>query len=126
MKASSHKYSWNVNLQEVARIWTNGCIIKSDLMERISEVLKTEESIFTAPSFSVQMQSTLADCSSVVAGSLRQLVPMPVFSSALNYYLAMTTEHSPANLIQAMRDYFGAHTYQRTDRPPENYFHTIW
>ncbi len=126
MQRASEYHNWSLNLSEIARIWTNGCIIRSKLMEEISEIFKTETSILTAPAIVARMKTWQKDFAYTVAQGLQQGVALPVMSSALNYYLGYLTADSPANLIQAQRDYFGAHTYRRKDRPADEYFHTNW
>lgn len=126
MQQVSDQRNWNLNMSEISRIWTNGCIIRSQLMEELEEIFQTESSILTAPSVVSYMKDYQQDFASTVGGGLLHGVALPVMSSALNYYLGFITADSSANLIQAQRDYFGAHTYQRIDKPEDQYFHTIW
>lgn len=126
MQQVSDQHNWDLNMSEIARIWTNGCIIRSELMEELEEVFKTEKSILTAASIVSYMQECQQDFASTIGQGLLHGIALPVMSSALNYYLGYITADSPANLIQAQRDYFGAHTYRRIDKPEDEYFHTIW
>ncbi|WP_293896567.1 NADP-dependent phosphogluconate dehydrogenase [Sporocytophaga sp.] len=125
LKEASAQYKWNLNLSEIARIWTNGCIIRSELMEQIATTFLKEDSIVLAPSFMKELIDAQKDFSQIVTIGLSNDIALPVLSSALNYYLGLKTLNSGANLIQAQRDYFGAHTYQRIDTP-DKYFHTQW
>ncbi|WP_245598625.1 NADP-dependent phosphogluconate dehydrogenase [Sporocytophaga myxococcoides] len=125
LKEASVQYRWNLNLSEIARIWTNGCIIRSELMEQIATTFLNEESIVLAPSFKKELIDAQRDFTQVITTGLSNDIALPVLSSALNYYLGLKTLNSGANLIQAQRDYFGAHTYQRIDTP-DKYFHTHW
>ena len=125
LHAAKHHH-WELDLSEIARIWTNGCIIRSVLMEELSEILKSGESILFAPVIVGRLNIWTKDLAIIVGGGLQQGFALPVLSAGLNYFLANTTADSPANLIQAQRDYFGAHTYQRNDHPAGQYFHTIW
>lgn len=126
MREVSKQLGWELNFSEIARIWTNGCIIRSELMEELSEIYQTDQGLLTSPAMAERMRSWQPDFASVVAEGLQRGIAVPVLSSALNYFLGYITADSPANLIQAQRDYFGAHTYQRKDRPAGTYFHTQW
>jgi len=126
MKEVSDQNGWKLNFSEIARIWTNGCIIRSGLMEEMVSLFQTSESILTAPSMIARMSGYRDDLSYVVGQGLQHGYALPVFSAAINYFLGAITADSPANLIQAQRDYFGAHTYQRIDAPADRHFHTQW
>ncbi len=126
MQKVSEDYNWNIDFSEVARIWTNGCIIRSQLMEELVEVYKEEKNLLMAPKLVAKVKEYQKDFAWIVAQGLQGGIALPVFSTALNYLLGYTTANSPANLIQAQRDYFGAHTYQRVDDPTEQYYHTNW
>ncbi|GAL86491.1 hypothetical protein MYP_3720 [Sporocytophaga myxococcoides] len=125
LKEASAQYQWDLNLSEIARLWTNGCIIRSELMEQIANIFLSENSIILAPSFIKEIKDAQNDFTYIVSQGLTNNIALPVLSSALNYYLGLKTLNSGANLIQAQRDYFGAHTYQRIDNH-DKYFHTQW
>lgn len=126
MQEVSEQEGWQLNLSEIARIWTNGCIIRSQLMEELVEVFKTSDSMLLAPVIMDKLKSQHKGFASVVATGLQQGFALPVMSAALNYLLGSLTADSSANLLQAQRDYFGAHTYKRKDKPAEQSFHTLW
>ncbi|GAC1588373.1 MAG: NADP-dependent phosphogluconate dehydrogenase [Hymenobacter sp.] len=126
LQAASREQGWDLNLSEIARIWTGGCIIRSGLMEQLSQLLRTHEDLLAAPALVERLRAYRADFAAVVAAGLLRGVALPVLSAALNYFLGYTTARSPANLIQAQRDYFGAHTFRRTDRPAGEAFHADW
>lgn len=126
MKEVSDQNGWGLDFSEIARIWTNGCIIRSSFMEELVTVFQTKENILNAPSIIERMSRYRDDLSYVVGQGLQHGYALPVFSSAINYFLGAITANSPANLIQAQRDYFGAHTYQRVDAPADKHFHTQW
>ena len=126
LQAASTAESWALNLGEIARLWTSGCIIRSGLMEQLSRLFHTADDLLSAPVVVTQLQACRADFAVVVALGLQRGVALPVLSAALNYFLGYTTANSPANLIQAQRDYFGAHTFRRTDRPTSEVFHAEW
>lgn len=127
LRFASEEYGYDLNLAEVARIWRNGCIIRSDMLENIQDAFTEDNSIanlMIAPHF----RELLADCQGGWRGitliAVRHGIPIPAISSALAYYDSYRSARLPANLIQAQRDYFGAHTYERIDR--EGTFHTEW
>src|SRR5690606_8412921 len=126
MRAASEHHGWGLNFSEIARIWTNGCIIRSEFMEELIEVFATTDQLLLAPPIVDRMQEYWKDLQHVVAQGLQAGFALPVSTAALNYLLGLTTADSPANLIQAQRDYFGAHTYQRRDRDDGAYLHTEW
>ncbi len=126
MRQASDHHQWQLNFSEIARIWSNGCIIRSELMEELVEVFKTAETILCSTHIVPKMKTWQHDLSYCTAQGLQNGFALPVLSAALNYFLSYTTAESGANLIQAQRDYFGAHTYQRKDQPAGQYFHTQW
>ncbi len=126
MQQASAQNGWQLNLSEIARIWTNGCIIRSSLMQELSETLKTSNSILMAPTVVEKMSGRQKDFRFIVAQGMQAGFALPVFSAALNHFLGFITANSTANLLQAQRDYFGAHTYQRKNDPEGSYFHTDW
>lgn len=126
LERASAEYDWDLNLSEIARIWTNGCIIRSTLMERLVKILTKKVPVLQHPDIVNQMKNAVKDLSKSVSAGLLNGHPLPVLSASLNYFLSYTSGQSPANLIQAQRDYFGAHTYQRVDKPLTEHFHTEW
>jgi 6-phosphogluconate dehydrogenase len=126
LEEASRQYNWNLNLSEIARIWTNGCILKSALMQRCVTYFKTSSQLIEVPEVFKQLGKSEHAMLKLLQGSMARRVASPCFSNAYNYWLAITSDKLPANLIQAQRDYFGAHTYQRTDRADDQYFHTNW
>ncbi|NRB84804.1 MAG: NADP-dependent phosphogluconate dehydrogenase [Winogradskyella sp.] len=122
----SQENSWSVDCSEVARIWTNGCIIRSDFMEASIEYLKDGKTYFEVDDLRNQLRDGEADIKSLLTLGLENNVSVNTFYSAYDYWLSMTSENLSANLIQAQRDYFGAHTYQKNGYPEDQYFHTNW
>ena len=127
LAAGSHEYRWNLDLGSLATIWRGGCIIRAQFLDRIKEAYEESPdlpSLMLAPFF----QQALADAQPawrrVVKTAVDQGVPIPAFASSLAYYDGYRRSRGPANLIQGLRDYFGAHTYHRTDR--EGAYHTRW
>ena len=122
----SDKHSWNVNLAEVARIWTEGCIIKSDLMKNIVETLQHHNNLL----FNKPWSSILSEChksiQAVVIKCIENQEHIPCLTEALNYFHGIKIGDGSANLIQAQRDYFGAHTYKKKNDPSEQSYHTLW
>ncbi|WP_299439526.1 NADP-dependent phosphogluconate dehydrogenase [uncultured Aquimarina sp.] len=128
IKEASNEYNWELNLSKIARIWTNGCIIRSDLMEQIWELFlnNNDTSLLMLPDIVTIMKSNISSLSEIVSIGLKAGFSLPVLSAATNYFLTYTSAQSSANIIQAQRDYFGAHTYQRVDTSLDEYFHTNW
>ena len=126
MQTASAELNWDLNLSEISRIWTNGCIIRSELMEQLVEIYKTEHHLLRYITIVQDLKNWQPDVAFVVGEGLQHGFALPVMSAALNYFLGSVTANSPANLIQAQRDYFGAHTFQRTDSETDRYFHADW
>ncbi len=122
---ASQTYDWELNLSEIARIWTNGCIIKSTLMVQCIHVLKSDNNLFNNKDLMEELQTNETALSSVLIKALKHRLFIPCFTEALNYWVGMTTERLSANVIQAQRDYFGAHTYQKNDGT-DRFYHTNW
>jgi 6-phosphogluconate dehydrogenase len=127
IKAASTRLSWGVDLGEMARIWKAGCIIRAGFLDRIRDAYGRDPelpNLLLDPSFREEIEQRLADWRKVVVAAVERGIPMPAMSASLAYFDSYTSARLPANLLQAQRDYFGAHTYQRTDR--EGSFHTNW
>jgi 6-phosphogluconate dehydrogenase len=125
IKAAALKYQWSINCSELARIWTNGCIIRSTLMEQLTAAVSADN-LLLHPFIITSIQQQLDSLTQTVTASLQSGMAVPALSEALNYIYAMSTEQSAMNLIQAQRDYFGAHTYQRTDDASGKAYHYQW
>ena len=126
MKKASDRYNWNLSFSEIARIWTNGCIIKSDLMSTLMSVFEDNAKILKVKSIQEMLISNEKYISQILRYGIDLRVSLHSFGAAYNYWVDMTTENLPANLIQAQRDFFGSHTYQRTDSNSDNFYHTNW
>ena len=123
---ASNTYTWNLNLSEIARIWTNGCIIKSTLMEDLVETLKRNVNILTNTNLIDCVNQYKSAAKKVVLQSLMSDIATPALSEAVQFLNGMTVAYSSANIIQAQRDFFGAHTYKRIDDDSDKSYHTIW
>lgn len=119
-------YGWNISLSEVARIWTNGCIIKSELMDSLVSFLQQTDDLFMHSEYVSKLVTAEAAIRTICKSGLRKRIPLPCFNAAVSYWFALQANGSSANLIQAQRDYFGAHGYRRTDRDQSEQFTTIW
>ena len=126
MKTVSDSKGWDLNFNEIARIWTNGCIIRSELMESIALGYSHQVSFLELPGIREKVKGNRKDLAEVVGIGLTHGFALPVLSAGANYLLARMTAESSASVIQAQRDYFGAHTYQRKDDPSGAYYHTHW
>lgn len=122
----SQKYNWNINLSEIARIWTNGCIIKSTQMETISEDLKQVANLLDHSRIFDNLIKREQSVQNIVSYASMHRIPLPCFSNAFNYWISITTEKLPANLIQAQRDFFGAHSFQKVGDETEAFYHHKW
>ncbi len=126
LQKASQTFNWKLDLSEIARIWTNGCIIRSEFMEASVATFKNYNSYLDASTLRNMLVSSEEDVVEMITYSLAHRIPLDTFWSAYNYWVAMTTERLPANLIQAQRDYFGAHAYQKIGDPEHGFFHTKW
>ena len=126
IRTASETYGWDVNISEVARIWRAGCIIRAKLLERIRAEYAGANltTLLAAPSVAAELGNSQDAWRHVVAVATTAGVPVPGFSAALAYYDTVRSERLPTSLVQGLRDFFGAHTYQRIDKPGT--FHTLW
>ena len=127
LRAASEEFDYNLNMPSIAQIWKGGCIIRSSLLKRIQEAFLTEPdlpNLLISPWFSNQIATRMTSLSKVVSIAAQAGIPVPCLSSTLDYINSYKTERLPQNLVQAMRDCFGAHTYERIDK--EGSFHTEW
>ncbi|MDZ4709084.1 MAG: decarboxylating NADP(+)-dependent phosphogluconate dehydrogenase [Saprospiraceae bacterium] len=124
LDAASREYRWELDLPAIAGIWTNGCIIRSALMEELSVSLTSHPNILFSRLDKVK--DSLSDLTEVVTASLKARLAIPCLSAALNFVLNYSSADSPINLIQAQRDFFGAHTYRRKEDPFGKSYHTHW
>lgn len=127
LKQSSDKYQYGTDLAMVASIWRGGCIIRSKMLEDITKVYRHNSSInnmITDPLFSEKLMSTHKSVRSVIQTAINAGIPVPAIMACLSYFDSYRSSWLPANLIQAQRDFFGAHTYERIDKT--GIFHTQW
>ena len=129
MRAAAKEYGWNLNYGGIALMWRNGCIIRSVFLAKIKEAFDRNphlSNLLLDPYFKEQVEAAQGAWRRVVAQAVVLGVPIPAMSSALAFYDGYRRERLPANLLQAQRDYFGAHTYERVDKPRGEFFHTNW
>ena len=129
MQAAAKTYGWNLNLGGIALMWRGGCIIRSAFLGKIKDAFDTDPALpnlLLAPYFRAALAAADGAWRRVVAMAVQLGIPIPTLSSALAFYDGYRRERLPANLTQAQRDYFGAHTYERIDRPRGQFFHTDW
>ncbi|MBO0708927.1 MAG: NADP-dependent phosphogluconate dehydrogenase [Candidatus Dormibacteraeota bacterium] len=127
LAAAAHEFDWDLDLGAISTIWRGGCIIRAQFLNRIKEAYDERPdlaSLLVAPYFVEAVEHGQEAWRRVVRTAIDVGVPVPAFSSALAYYDGYRRERGPANLIQGLRDYFGAHTYRRLDKPGS--FHTQW
>ncbi len=128
-RAAAEVYQWNLNYGGIALMWRGGCIIRSAFLAKIKEAFEVKpdlENLLLAPYFKQQVIAAQRGWRLVIAQAVKAGIPTPAMSSALAFFDGYRHARLPANLLQAQRDYFGAHTYQRVDRPRGEYFHTNW
>tara|TARA_R110002050_G_scaffold273113_2_gene417140 strand:- start:42316 stop:44175 length:1860 start_codon:yes stop_codon:yes gene_type:complete len=123
---ASKSYKWDLNLSELARIWTNGCIIKSNLMIELVSVFKTTNNMLTNKNIIKQINTLKPSVKKVVSQCVLNELSISSLSESINFLNSFSIAKSSANLIQAQRDYFGAHTYQRIDDNSGEFYHTNW
>jgi 6-phosphogluconate dehydrogenase len=129
MRTAAADFGWDLNYGGIALMWRGGCIIRSVFLGNIKEAFDKNpglENLLLDPFFKEKIDNAQASWRKVVATAVENGIPVPALSSALSYYDGYRTERLPANLLQAQRDYFGAHTYERVDKPRGEFFHTNW
>ena len=129
MREAQKEYKWKLNFGEIAQIWRGGCIIRAAFLQKITEAYNRDAglaNLLLDPYFNETVQKAQENWRKVIAYAAQYGVPVPTFSSALAYYDSYRSPNLPANLLQAQRDYFGAHTYERVDQPRGKFFHLDW
>ncbi len=129
MKAAAKEFDWDLNYGGIALMWRGGCIIRSVFLGKIKEAFDKNPdltNLMLEDYFKTRLLDAAPGWRNVVASAILHGIPMPAFSSALSYFDGYRSERLPANLLQAQRDYFGAHTYERIDKPRGEFFHTNW
>ena len=129
MRSAAETYGWHLNYGGIALMWRGGCIIRSVFLGKIKEAFTKNpalSNLLLDPYFKDAVEGAQAGWRRVCAAALMNGIPTPALTSALNYFDGYRTERLPANLLQAQRDYFGAHTYERLDAPRGQFFHTNW
>lgn len=126
---ASKLYDWNLNFGDIASIWRGGCIIRAQFLNRITDAYRQNpelKNLILDPYFRDIIAKTQSNWRLAVQTAIQYGVAVPAFGAALSYYDSYRAERLPANLLQAQRDYFGAHTYERVDKPAGEFFHTEW
>jgi len=129
MRAAAGEYGWNLNYGGIALMWRGGCIIRSVFLGKIKDAFEQDPSLSNLlldPYFRDQVEAAQSAWRRVVARAVEMGIPVPAMFSALAFYDGYRHDRLPANLLQAQRDYFGAHTYERVDKPRGQFFHTNW
>jgi len=129
MRSAAQTYGWNLNYGGIALMWRGGCIIRSVFLGKIKEAFDKNPNLTNLlldPFFKEKVESAQDSWRRVCSVALTNGIPIPAFTTALCYYDGFRCERLPANLLQAQRDYFGAHTYERLDKPRGEFFHTNW
>ncbi|MBC8400475.1 MAG: decarboxylating NADP(+)-dependent phosphogluconate dehydrogenase [Candidatus Marinimicrobia bacterium] len=129
MRAAAKEYGWDLNYGNIALLWRAGCIIRAQFLDNIKEAFNKQPdlpNLLLDGYFKKAIEINQDGWRSVIATAIQNGIPVPAFTSALAYYDGYRSARVPANLIQAQRDYFGAHTYERVDKPRGKFFHTNW
>jgi len=129
MREAQKEYNWKLNFGKIAQIWRGGCIIRAAFLQKITEAYKLNPklaNLLLDPYFNTTIKKAQENWRKVVSLAVTHGVPTPTFASALSYYDGYRAARLPANLLQGQRDYFGAHTYERTDKPRGKFFHVDW
>lgn len=129
MRAAAQHYAWNLNYGGVALMWRGGCIIRSRFLGKIKEAFDRNPALANLlldPFFKGEIRAAQSAWRNVVATAVKRGIPTPAMSTALAFFDGYRSARLPANLLQAQRDYFGAHTYERVDQPRGQFFHTNW
>lgn len=126
LRAAAKAYHWDLNFGEIAKIWRSGCIIRAQFLQKITDayVAGNVVNLMLTPYFKECIENYQTSLRNIVSDAVQTGIPVPTLSAAITYYDSYRSSVLPANLIQAQRDYFGAHTYERTDKP--GIFHTEW
>ena len=129
LREAAKAYGWRVNMGGIALMWRGGCIIRSRFLGKIKEAYDKQpdlHSLLFDSFFSAALNEYQASWRKAIVKAIALGVPTPAFSTALSFFDGYRSERLPANLLQAQRDFFGAHTYERVDHPRGQFFHTNW
>lgn len=129
MREAQKEYDWKLDFGKISMIWRGGCIIRARFLQKIFEAYERDPelaNLLLDPYFKSEVDRCQANWRKVVATAALHGIPVPTFSSALSYYDSYRNARLPANLLQGQRDYFGAHTYERTDKPRGEFYHIDW
>lgn len=129
MREAAKEYGWELNYGGIALLWRGGCIIRSVFLDKIKDAFDSNSelpNLLLDPFFKEKVEAAQEGWRRVVSTALVNGIPVPAFTTALNYFDGYRSERLPANMLQAQRDYFGAHTYERVDKPRGEFFHTNW
>lgn len=129
LRDADTRFGWNLNMAEIAETWRGGCIIRSTFLDKIADAFRKNpniENILLDEYFKNDIKQSLESFKTISSKAILNELPVPAITSALNYFNGLKSDVLPANLIQAQRDYFGAHTYERLDRERGEFFHSNW
>lgn len=126
IREAAIKNNWKIKLATIASLWSEGCIIKSRLMDTLVDVLKSNDSLLNAAAFMEFFNNGIASWEISITTAIQKRIPFSCHNAAWNYFLAITQENSNANIIQAQRDFFGAHGFERKDKNHDKKYHGPW
>ena len=129
MNYAQDEFNWNLNFVEISQIFRGGCIIRAAFLQKITDAFERDPNLANLlldPHFQESVQNAQEKWRNVVALAVKNGIPVPTFSSALAYFDSYRTANLPQNLLQGQRDFFGAHTYERTDQARGKFYHIDW
>ena len=126
IREAAIKNNWKIKLASIASLWSEGCIIKSRLMDTLVDVLKANDTLLNAAAFTEFFNNGIASWEISITSAIQKRIPFSCHNAAWNYFLAITQENSNANIIQAQRDFFGAHGFERKDKNHNKKYHGPW
>lgn len=129
IQSASNENNWDIDFESVANIWRGGCIIRSAMLKHVISAFNDDSNLthlFEHKKFFSEIEESSSGLETMVEIAGRFRIPIPAIASAMNQFYTLQSKNLPANIIQAQRDYFGAHTYERVDRPRGEFFHTQW
>jgi 6-phosphogluconate dehydrogenase len=129
IRKASSEYKWNIDLAQTAAIWRGGCIIRARMLKQITQAFKQQpdlHNLLLYPDFAQWMEKAQQNWRIIVSSATAAGIPIPAMSASLAYFDSYRSANLPQNLTQAQRDFFGAHTYERTDKPELGFIHTDW
>ena len=126
IREAAIKNDWKIELATIASLWSEGCIIKSRLIDALADIFKANDTLLNAATFMEFFNSGIASWEMTITSAIQKRIPFSCHNAAWNYFLAITQENCNANIIQAQRDFFGSHGFERKDKNHDKKYHGPW